>query len=186
MIRAKPIASPVSTHGTIFASKGVPLDDPTYCRSIFGALQYLTLTWPDITFAVNQMCQFMHAPTESHLTAVKRILWLLKGTLDLGLHLRPGPLRLVAYCDADWVRNPLDHRSITGYCVYFGRSPMSWCFKKQSTVALSSTESEYRCFAHTAAELFRLCVLLQDLNRTGIWRENSNMNRTSNEENGLG
>lgn len=103
MLEVKPIASPVSTHDTLSTSKRDRLQDTTYYRSIVGALQYLTLTWPDISFVVNQVCQFMHAPTESHLTAVKRILRFLKATLEFGLHLRPGPLRLVAFCDADWV-----------------------------------------------------------------------------------
>ena len=92
MLEAKPIASPVSTHDTLSTSKRDPLQDTTYYRNIVGALQYFTLTRPDMSFAVNQVCQFMHAPTESQLTAVKRILRLLKGTLEFGLHPHPGPL----------------------------------------------------------------------------------------------
>jgi len=42
-----------------------PFSDPTRFRQIVGALQYLTFTRPDIFFAVNRVCQYMHAPTPS-------------------------------------------------------------------------------------------------------------------------
>ena len=61
-----------------------PLLDPTTYRQTVGALQYVTLSCPDIAFAVNRVCQFMHASTENHWFAVKRIFYL-KGTTDLGL-----------------------------------------------------------------------------------------------------
>lgn len=66
-----------------------PLSDATEYRSIVGAFQYLTLTRPDICYAVNQVCQFMHALTTVHLQAVKRILRYLKGSLGLGLTITP-------------------------------------------------------------------------------------------------
>jgi hypothetical protein len=50
-----------------------------------GALQYLTLTRPDICFAVNKVCQFLHAPTTVHWSAVKRILRHIQGSLTIGL-----------------------------------------------------------------------------------------------------
>lgn len=65
------------------AYDGAPLSDATEYRSIVGALQYLTLTRSDICYAVNQVCQFMHALTTVHLQAVKRILRYLKGFLGL-------------------------------------------------------------------------------------------------------
>jgi hypothetical protein len=55
-----------------------------YCSDV-GALQYFTLTRPDIAFTVNMVCQFLHAPTSTHLTAVKHILRYLSGTLGLGI-----------------------------------------------------------------------------------------------------
>jgi hypothetical protein len=48
--------------------------DSTEYKSIIGALQYLSLTRPDISFAVNKLSQFMHKPTTTHLTAAKRLL----------------------------------------------------------------------------------------------------------------
>jgi histone deacetylase 1/2 len=81
------------------------MSDPTLYRSIVGALQYETLTRPDIAFSVNKVCQFMSQPLESHWKAVKRILRYLKGTLNHGLLLSPAasgpPFSLRAYSDAD-------------------------------------------------------------------------------------
>jgi len=68
-----------------------------------GALQYLTFTHPDICFAVNIVCQFMHAPI-SHWVAVKRILRYLKGTTSYGFHITRGSsFALHGFTDADWL-----------------------------------------------------------------------------------
>jgi hypothetical protein len=69
----KPCSTPVETHSKLSAD-GMHVTDPTHYRSIAGALHYLTFTRPDITFAVQQVCLFMHDPREPHFTAMKRIL----------------------------------------------------------------------------------------------------------------
>ena len=156
----KPVGSPASK-SKLSPFDGSPLQDPSTYRSLVGALQYVTLTRPDICFAVNQVCQFMHAPTDTHMTVVKRILRFLKGTIHYGLLFRPGPFFLQAYCDSDWAGSPHDRRSTNGFCIFLGPNPISW--KKQPTVARSSTEAEYRYLSHIAAEVTWLCSLLCDL-----------------------
>ena len=133
-------------------------------RSIVGALQYLTMTRPDITYAVNQLCQFMHAPKNSHLAAVKRILRYLKGTLGLGLSFRASSdFSLTAYSDADWAGCPDDRRSTTGSCIFLGPNLISWSSKKQPTVSRSSAEAEYRAVALTTADLHWIQFLVKDV-----------------------
>uniref|UniRef100_A0A2N9I2F7 Integrase catalytic domain-containing protein n=1 Tax=Fagus sylvatica TaxID=28930 RepID=A0A2N9I2F7_FAGSY len=117
---------------------------------------------PDATSTDNY--QFMAAPRSLHYAAVLRILRYLKGTLFHGLHFSSqSSLTLQAYSDADWAGDPTDRRSTTGYCFLLGDSLISWRSKKQSVVARSSTEAEYRALADTTAELLWLRWLLQDL-----------------------
>uniref|UniRef100_A0A2N9EKA6 Integrase catalytic domain-containing protein n=1 Tax=Fagus sylvatica TaxID=28930 RepID=A0A2N9EKA6_FAGSY len=103
-------------------------------------LVYLTVTRLDISYAVHQ------------------------GTLFHGLHFSAqSPLTLRAYSDADWVGDPTDRRSTTGYCFLLGSSLISWRSKKQFVMARSCTEAEYRALADTTSELLWLRWLLQDL-----------------------
>lgn len=140
-----------------------PFAYPALFRSIVGALQYLTITRPDIAFSVNQACQHMHAPTVSDFASVKRLLRYLKGTFDHGLVYQPSSFVLTAFFDSDWAGNCHDRKSSSGYCVFLGDNLISWSAKKQTTVSRSSTEAEYRSLAHTAAELSWLQMLLHDL-----------------------
>jgi hypothetical protein len=172
----KPISSPATACKKLSLYDGDPLSDPTEFRSVVGALQYLTLTRPNICFAVNQVCQFLHQPTTNHWTAVKRILRYLKDTLDHGLFYQPGSLMLEAYSDADYAGCPDDRHSTGGYCVYLSHNPISWSAKKQRTVSRSSTEAEYRQLAYTAAELSWIRSLFKDLgvclSTPRIWCDN--------------
>ncbi|GJV19172.1 ribonuclease H-like domain-containing protein [Tanacetum coccineum] len=82
---------------------GDPVSDPTLYQSLAGSLQYLTFTRPDISYAVQQVCLYMHDPRKPHFSALKRILSYVRGTLDHGLQLfSSSTTSLVAYSDADW------------------------------------------------------------------------------------
>ncbi|XP_070662500.1 uncharacterized mitochondrial protein AtMg00810-like [Malus domestica] len=111
MVEAKPCSTPLSTSNLDHHSP--LLDNASEYRSLVGALQYLTWTRPDLSFAVNLMCQFMHTPRVSHFQDVKRILRYLKCTIDLGLWFSKcsSPPSIVAYSDADWAGCVLDRRS---------------------------------------------------------------------------
>jgi hypothetical protein len=100
--------------------EGELLVDPTKFRHSVGALQYVTLTWPDIAYSINQLCQHMHNSTSIHMTAAKRVLRYLKGSVDYGLYYYKSSLLLNAFCDADWVGNPDDRRSTSGYGIFLG------------------------------------------------------------------
>lgn len=165
MLECHPSRTPADT-GSKLSSDGDPVPDPTYYRSITGALQYMTLTRPDLAYSVQQACLFMHDPRLPHLNHVRRILRYLKGTLDHGLTITTSsPASLTAYSNADWAGCPDTRRSTSGYCVYLGDNLVSWSSKRQLTVSRSSTEAEYRSVAHTVAETVWLRQLLGELHR---------------------
>jgi hypothetical protein len=163
MVDCKPISTPLEAK-TKTLSADTPLDDPSYFRGLVGSLQYLTLTSPDLSYSVNFVSQFMHAPNTTHLKMVHRILRFVKGTLYSRLHFTSyTTLDLSAFSDADWADCPSTRRSTTGYCIFLGKNLISWCSKKQHTISRSSTEAEYRSMANTAAEITWLTFLLKDL-----------------------
>ncbi|GKD75671.1 ribonuclease H-like domain-containing protein [Tanacetum coccineum] len=84
MLTCNPCCTPVDTDSKI-AVDGDPILDPTLYRSLAGALQYLTFTRPDMSYAVQQVCLFMHDPQEPHFSALKWILRYVRGSLDFGL-----------------------------------------------------------------------------------------------------
>jgi histone deacetylase 1/2 len=139
-------------------------EDSSRYRSIVGGLQYLTHTRPDLSFAVNKVCQFLSQPTDVHWEAVKRILRYVKGTLDMGLRIRKSSSTGISiYTDADWAGCIDDRRSTSGYAIFVGPNLVSWSSKKQPTVSRSSTEAEYKALANGAAEAIWVESLLKEL-----------------------
>jgi histone deacetylase 1/2 len=129
----KPVKTPLATTEKLSITDGTCLetDDSTRYRSIVGALQYLTLIRPDLSFAVNKVCQFLHSPTTVHWEAVKRILRYVKGTIGLGIKIKRSNSTLVsAFSDADWAGCLDDRRSTGGFAVFIGCNLISWCARK--------------------------------------------------------
>jgi hypothetical protein len=85
MIGAKPFSFTCVFGSKLSSSDGDPLSNITEYRQLVGALQYWTLTHLEIGYSVNQLCQFLHSPTSSHYTSLKRVLRYLKGSVDHGL-----------------------------------------------------------------------------------------------------
>lgn len=166
MLTCKPSPTPLSTSEKLSCNDGVQLssDDGTRYRSVVGALQYLTLTRPDLAFSVNKVCQFLHAPTTVHWTTVKRILRYVKNTLSLGLEIvKSSSVLLSVFSDADWAGSIDDRRSTGGFAVFFGPDLVSWSSRKQATVSRSSTEAEYKSMANATAEVIWMESLLVEL-----------------------
>ncbi|KAM3215020.1 hypothetical protein ACQJBY_067149 [Aegilops geniculata] len=169
MENCKSTSTPLATSESLSRHSGalLSIDDSFRYRSIVGALQYLTLTRPDISFAVNKVCQFLSQPTQVHWEAVKRILRYIKGTLDMGLRIRKSRFTGVSiFTDADWAGCVDDRRSTSGFAVFVGPNLISWSSKKQPTVSRSSTEAEYKALANGAAEAIWIDTVLTELGVT--------------------
>jgi hypothetical protein len=107
MLNCNSTTTPIDTKAKLSSTDGDPLENTTEYRSLAGALQYLTITRPDITYVVQQVCLFMHAPRSAHLQLIKRILRYVRGTISHGLFLRKSNTHdLVAYSDSDWAGCP--------------------------------------------------------------------------------
>ena len=164
MTACKPISVPLEQNVKLRADTGDLLEDPAMYRQMVGSLIYMTITRPDLSYAVGLVSQFMQSPRKPHLDAVRRILRYVKSTVQYGLHFRSfGDLTLFGYTDADWAGSAQDRRSTSGYVFSLGSAAVTWSSKKQPTVALSSTEAEYRGAALAACESVWLCSLLADL-----------------------
>ncbi|GAB2299331.1 hypothetical protein Dimus_038555 [Dionaea muscipula] len=142
LLGAKPATIPMEPDLDLTTKGRDSLKDPTSFRRLIGKLIYLTITRPEITFAVNTLSQFMQEPKINHHKAALRLLHYLKSAPGQGLFfLSQNQLCLIGYCDADWARCPLTRRSVTGYCIFLGQSLISWKSKKQVTVSRSSRRS---------------------------------------------
>ncbi|XP_042946560.1 uncharacterized protein LOC122279793 isoform X3 [Carya illinoinensis] len=164
MLGARPIDTPMDPNRKFLKEEGELFRDPGMYQRLVGKLNYLTITRPDISYAVSVLSQFLQTPRISHWDAVVHILRYLKRAPGLGILYRPnGHLRVEAFSDADWAGSPSDRRSTTGYCTFVGGNLVTWKSKKQTVVARSSAEAEYRAMAHTTSELTWLQHFLQEI-----------------------
>ncbi|RVW78618.1 Retrovirus-related Pol polyprotein from transposon RE1 [Vitis vinifera] len=164
LLGARPVEFPMEENHKLALANGRLLNDPGMYRRLVGRLIYLTVTRPDLTYAVHVLSQFMQSPREEHLDAAYRVVRYLKKGPGQGIVLKAdNDLQLYCYSDSDWASCPLTRRSISGCCVKLGTSPISWRCKKQGTISRSSAEAEYRSMAMAASELTWLKSLLASL-----------------------
>lgn len=113
-------------------------------------------TRPDIAFSTAVSSRFLKNPSHQHMEAAKTILNYLKGSKLRGMTYGGGEeLMIQSYSDTDWAGDKESRKSTFGYIFMLNGGPVSWCSKRQSTVALSSTEAE--CIALTLAANYAYC-----------------------------
>jgi hypothetical protein len=159
----KPTPSPFQSGVKLSATCTSPEVDATLYRKLVGSLLYLTHTRPDLSFAVGLVSRYMQTPHESHWKAAKRILCYVRGTIQFGIHYssRGTPL-LVGFTDSNWVGDPDDHKSTTGYVFNLSSGPVTWACKKQQAITLSSAEAEYRATVSESQEALWLRQILSE------------------------
>ncbi|GJV77506.1 ribonuclease H-like domain-containing protein [Tanacetum coccineum] len=139
MVNCNPSRTPINTNSKL-GLDDVRVQDPTLYRSLVGGLQYLIFTRTDLSYAVQQVCLYMHDPREQHFTALK-----------------------FGYTDADRAGCPFTRRSTSGYYMFLGNNLLSWSAKRQHTISRSSAKAKYQGVANVVAETAWIHNLLCEL-----------------------
>ena len=160
MADSKPVAVPADPHSHLSANmlptaegeSQLDMNNVPY-RAAVGALIYVgNATRPDISFAVHQAARFSSNPLPAHWSAVKRVLRYLKGTQSLGIWLGGGGEEVVVYGDADFAADTDTRKSTSGLIGFLRGGPVSWASRRQSTVATSTTQSEFNALTEAAKD----------------------------------
>ncbi|KRY38733.1 Retrovirus-related Pol polyprotein from transposon TNT 1-94 [Trichinella spiralis] len=165
MQEAKPVATPMETNYLSSLDEPSPaLPDKTKYRYIIGSLLHISnVTGPDIALSVGLLCRKMETPTERNWKSAKRIIRYLAGTANAKLCLSStNDLILRGHVDADWAGEKSSRKSTSGYVFQLGHGTIAWSTKRQTIVALSTTEAEYVALAEASRELLWLRQLLND------------------------
>jgi Reverse transcriptase (RNA-dependent DNA polymerase) len=153
--------------------------DPTTVKEYqtkLGSIMYASIgTMPQLAYAVQTLSQFSSNPGPEHMSALKRVFRYLATAKEVEVGIvygggRQWPTDIIGYSDADWASNPNDRKSISGFAFLLGGGAISWSSKKQTSVALSSTEAEYMAASHAARHAIWLKRLFEDI---GILNSNS-------------
>lgn len=175
MTDCKVVTTPMATDTQLVKDDGSKPVDRVLYQSIVGSLLYVsTATRPDISYCVGVLSKFNSSPNETHLTAAKRVLRYLKGTMDYGITFCKSEGSPFIYSDANWAENDENRHSTSGNVFIWSDAPISWLSKRQSTIALSSTEAEYISAFDAAREATWLRQLLADV--TGMKPEPIRLN----------
>ncbi|RDX98993.1 hypothetical protein CR513_18022, partial [Mucuna pruriens] len=130
------------------------VEQTTYI-GMFCSLLYLTTSRSDIMFSVCVCACFQDDPRESHLTTVKHNFRYLKDTTNPSLWFKKyDKYMLKDYCSADYARDMIGRKSISGGCHYIRVILVSWASKRDDIIALSTIETEY-IFATMYSPSFR-------------------------------
>ncbi|XP_062118392.1 uncharacterized mitochondrial protein AtMg00810-like [Humulus lupulus] len=160
----KSASTPMDSRSKLNITDNSPLLDPVGGERLVGQHIYLTLSRPNITYAVYCLSQFLATPTTSHLQAAHKVLRYLKHKPGQGVfYSATSSLQIHAFSDSDLASFPDTSISVTGFCVFIGDSMVSCRSKKQPTIPRSSAKAEYRALAATTAEVIWISNLLSAL-----------------------
>ncbi|KAF5768198.1 putative RNA-directed DNA polymerase [Helianthus annuus] len=163
----KPVTTPIEQSFLVTnkcKSDQKVLENVNGFQRLIGKLIYLSLTRPDISYAVQFLSQFMHSPCQSHLDIALRLLRYLKLSPGKGFSFKKsGNMTLTGFVDSDWAKCLKTRRSVTGYGIFLGETLVSWKSKKQNVVSRSTAEAEYRAMCSATCEIMWILNVLSEL-----------------------
>jgi hypothetical protein len=162
----KPKTTPLNGYDCLRPAKPEDrrLDATDYQQAIGSVMYGMVFSRPDIAFAIGKLSQYLKEPVEHHGTGLKGLLRYIGGTI--GLRIRYGPSarsRLTLYSDADWAGDKSDRKSTSGHVAMLYGGPISWGSRKQTSVATSSTESEYMALSLCAKQSQWTVQVIKDM-----------------------
>eukprot|EP00253_Pinus_taeda_P026139 PITA_26139 len=161
----KPVTTPIELNfKKLCGSVARPeLGNASKYRQLIGALMFLVNSDPNICFVVNTLSQYMVEPHHIHWISAKNLLRYLRGIITHGLRYTTRDVRLHGYSDIDWASNVVDCKSTPGCCFSLGSASISWMSRKQKSVALSTTKTEYIAASMASCEAVWLRKLFSEL-----------------------
>ena len=165
MTECKPVTTPLDRNLKLDADSGTTECETTFYRQLVGSLIYLTITWPDLSYLIGLLSQFMKTPRDIHLDYAKRVLRYVSGTMHYNIFYKSATLiRLTGYADGHWAGYKANGRSTSGFVLSLGNGAISWSSKKHRAIALSNTKAKYRRAVVVACEIVWLQRIPKDLN----------------------
>nr|GEV54641.1 retrovirus-related Pol polyprotein from transposon TNT 1-94 [Tanacetum cinerariifolium] len=157
------IGTPMATKHLDADLSGTPVDQMKY-QSMVEALMYQTKSRPDIVHATCYCARYQVKPTEKHLTAVKRIFWYLKDTINMGLwYLKYTGFKLTAFLDSDNAGCFDSRKSTSGGIQFLGGDKLvNWSSKKHDCTSMSLAEAEYVSLSACCAQVLWMRTQLTD------------------------
>ena len=168
MENCKPVATPMEVnfqHEILKRDKSDNEEIETKCRKAIGCLMYAMLcTRPDLSVSISILSRYQACASEELWQALKRVFRYISGTLDFSLTFNCKVFKhcIEGYADSDWAGDRVDRKSTSGYVFKVLGCTVSWSSKKQLSVALSSTESEYVALSSACSEACWLQRLYED------------------------
>nr|GEU72257.1 retrovirus-related Pol polyprotein from transposon TNT 1-94 [Tanacetum cinerariifolium] len=154
--------------------------NPLHYRGMIGTLLYLTVSIPDLQFAICMCARYQARHTEKHLHAVKRIFRYLRGAVHQGLwYPKDSSVALTAFSDADHTGCQDTRRSTSGSLQFLGDRLISWSSKRQKSAAISSTEAKYIGLSGCCAQILWMRSQLTDyglgFNKIPMYHDNKSV-----------
>ncbi|KAF5815294.1 putative RNA-directed DNA polymerase [Helianthus annuus] len=138
----KPLSTPIEQSHVVTSKTDKDkkfLENVNGFQKLIGKLIYLSLTRPDISYAVQFLSQYMHKPCQSHLDIALRLLRYLKQNPGKGVMFRKTEsFDLSGFVDSDWAKCTVTRKSVTGFGIFLGGTLVSWKSKKQGFVSRST------------------------------------------------